>query len=216
MVIQLSSLLFALSAGVFSVFSPCSYALLPGYISYYLGSDLSLERALNGGASITLGLLTVYTIIGGMASTLGSRLRQLIPIFDLVAATLLILMGVAMMLPLDIRLDIPLKPVQREGYLGIYIFGLIYGLAGVGCSAPIFLSILIYAMSLNLIQGVLSFSFYAIGMSIPLIATSLLVSQAKSYIISRFNRATPMIKKISGIMLILTGLYLMYYYTKVY
>lgn len=214
--IQISNLLFALSAGLFSVFSPCSYALLPGYISYYLGSDISLERAVQGGASITLGLLTVYTIIGVLAATLGSGLRKLIPTFDLIAAALLIIMGFIMISPLDLSIYLPIKPVKRKGYTGIYLFGLIYGLAGVGCSAPIFLSILIYAMSMNFIQGVLSFSFYAIGMGIPLVVTNILVAQAKNYMINKFNRATPIIKKISGTILILTGLYLIYYYIKVY
>ncbi|MCW4036673.1 MAG: cytochrome C biogenesis protein, partial [Candidatus Bathyarchaeota archaeon] len=60
MSLDLPGLAFALTAGVLTVFSPCGYALLPGYVSYYLGSRLSLMRAVYGGVACTLGLVTVF------------------------------------------------------------------------------------------------------------------------------------------------------------
>lgn len=60
----------AFSAGVVTFFSPCSYALLPAYISYYLGrvsgeerNISSLRGALKGvgvGTAATLGFLSVF------------------------------------------------------------------------------------------------------------------------------------------------------------
>jgi cytochrome c biogenesis protein CcdA len=87
-------------------------------------------------------------------------------------------------------------------------------LAGVGCSAPIFLSVLVYAISSGLINGVITFITYALGMGVPLIITSVLLAEAKEYIIRKISRATPLLQKSSGIVLIIVGIYLLYlYYT---
>jgi cytochrome c-type biogenesis protein len=212
MSIQASSLLFAFTAGLFSIFSPCSYPLLPGYMSYYLGSEFSVEKAFSGGVAATLGLLTVFTIIGGSASIIGGLLRQLVPVLDMFAAFFLILMGISTLIDINLYLSLPLKPIERQGYTGLYLFGIVYGLAGIGCSAPIFLSILFYSMSKGVLQGSLSFMLYAFGMGIPLVATSIIIAKAKVVILNRVNRAAPILKRLSGIILILVGLLLIYFH----
>ena len=70
MALQFSGLVFAFTSGVISIFSPCSYALLPGYISYYLGSRFGIVKAITGGIACTLGLLTVFTAIGALIASL--------------------------------------------------------------------------------------------------------------------------------------------------
>jgi cytochrome c-type biogenesis protein len=209
----LAGLAFAFSAGVFSIFSPCSYALLPGYVSYYLGSRFSVGRAVSGGLACTLGLMTVFTVIGGLASSLGELLPQIVPLLDLLAGVMLIAMGVVTLKQVQLPYpSIDVRLAESRGYLGLYIFGVVYGLAGVGCSAPIFLSILFYAMSKGLGLGVLTFLVYALGMGVPLIVTSVLLANAKDYVVSRLSQATGWLHKVSGVVLILVGLYLFYFY----
>jgi cytochrome c-type biogenesis protein len=213
MTLQLSGLAFAFSAGVFSLFSPCSYALLPGYVSYYLGARFGVVKALTGGLACTLGLITVFAAIGGLASSLGELVPQIIPLLDIAAGVILIAMGLGSLLDLKTPfLSLNIGPSKRQGFLGLYIYGIVYGLAGVGCSAPIFISVLFYAMSKGLAQGVLSFVAYALGMGAPLIVTTLLLSQAKDYMIQRINMATEKLRRVSGAVLVAVGLYLIYFY----
>ena len=213
MALQLSGLAFAFSAGVFSLFSPCSYALLPGYVSYYLGAKFGAVKALTGGFACTLGLITVFAAIGALASSLGELVPQIIPLLDIAAGVILIAMGLGNLLNLKtpfISLDI--APSRKRGFSGLYTYGIVYGLAGVGCSAPIFISVLFYAMSKGPAQGVLSFVAYALGMGAPLIVTTILLSQAKDYMIQRINMATEKLQRASGAILIAVGLYLIYFY----
>jgi len=210
---SLTGFAFAFTSGIFSIFSPCGYALLPGYVSYYLGSRFSVGRALFGGLVCSMGLITVLTVVGGLASSLGALLPQLIPILDLLAGGILIIMGVGTLSQMSLPyISIPGKLPQRKGLVGFYVFGVVYGLAGVGCSAPIFISVLFYAMSRGFTNGVLTFITYAIGMSVPLVVTSVLVAEAKEYLIHKISRVTPWFHKVGGVVLIMVGLYLFYFY----
>jgi len=213
MALQLSGLAFAFSAGVFSLFSPCSYALLPGYVSYYLGAKFGATKALTGGLACTLGLITVFAAIGTLASSLGELVPQVIPLLDIAAGVILIAMGLGNLLNLKMPfISLNIAPSKKQGFLGLYTYGIVYGLAGVGCSAPIFISVLFYSMSKGLAQGILSFIAYAIGMGAPLIVTTILLSQAKDYMIQRINMATEKLQRASGAILIAVGTYLIYFY----
>ena len=215
--LQSSDLVFAFTAGIFSIFSPCSYALLPGYVSFYLGSRFSVGRAVSGAVACTLGLITVFSAIGVLASSLSALIPSLIPLLDLLAGAVLIVMGVGTLMQIELPfLSVPVKPSRRRGYVGLYVFGVVYGLAGVGCSAPIFLSVLFYAMSKGPTNGVLTFVTYALGMGAPLAATTLLLAGAKDYIIKRISMATPWLQRASGVVLIIVGAYLFYYHYVTY
>jgi cytochrome c-type biogenesis protein len=209
--LDLPGLAFALTAGVLSVFSPCGYALLPGYVSYYLGSRLSLVRALSGGLACTLGLVTVFTVVGGLSSSLGTVLTWLVPQLNLLAGLVLIVMGAATLRQMRVPfLTVPSGLSRRTGLTGFYFFGLVYGLAGVGCSAPIFISVMVFAASRGPVNGVLAFVAYALGMGLPLMLTSVLVAQANDLLLRRISEATPRLQRVSGVMLVLVGLYMFY------
>jgi cytochrome c-type biogenesis protein len=211
--LDLPGLTFAFTAGVLSIFSPCGYALLPGYVSYYLGSDLSLVRAVTGGLACTMGLITVFSAVGALASGLGSLMPRLVPVLDLAAGLVLVAMGVATLLHVSIPyVQFAATPSKRRGLLGLYLFGVVYGIAGVGCSAPIFLSVLFFSLSGGWLNGVLSFIAYAVGMGVPIVVTSVLVAEAKDYLIGRFSRATERMQRVGGAMLIVVGAYLLYIY----
>lgn len=212
MSLDLPGLAFALTAGILTVFSPCGYALLPGYVSYYLGSRLSLMRAVYGGVACTLGLVSVFSVIGGLSSALGAVLPGLVQLLNLLAGLILVLMGSAILLKLRLPyLTLPVSPSRRSGLTGFYLYGVVYGLSGVGCSAPIFLSVLVFALSRGLVNGIVTFIVYAVGMGLPLILTIVLVAEANELIIRRISGATPIIQRAGGVALILVGLYLFYY-----
>jgi cytochrome c-type biogenesis protein len=161
--------------------------------------------------------MTVFSVVGVLASSLGVFLQRLVPLLDLVAAAILILMGAVMLLEIQLPyLSINVGPSRRRGLPGFYLFGIVYGMAGVGCSAPIFLSVLLHAMTKGPVNGLLTFAAYAVGMGIPLVVTSVLLAEAKDYVIARITRITPRLHRVSGIILILVGAYLAYFYYATY
>ncbi|HUS77540.1 MAG TPA: cytochrome c biogenesis CcdA family protein [Patescibacteria group bacterium] len=215
--LDVPGLTFAFTAGLLSIFSPCGYALLPGFISYYLGQDFSVVRAITGGVACTLGLVTVYTAVGALASGLGVALPSIIPVMSLLSGLFVLAMGFAVITELPVPfIQFNVTPSSRKGLMGLYTFGVVYGLAGVGCSAPIFLSVLLYSVSDSLVSGVVTFAVYAMGMGLPLVVTSVLVAEAKEYAIRRISGATERLRRLSGGVLLIVGVYLLYDYYVTY
>ena len=99
------------------------------------------------------------------------------------------------------------KIVWRRDSLGMYGFGATYGLAASGCSAPLFLSAVALALGAGPILGPGVLLLYGIGMGSAFIITAVIVAQGREKTIKRIHRATPILHKVSGILLILAGLY---------
>ncbi|MFQ6135214.1 MAG: cytochrome c biogenesis CcdA family protein [Nitrososphaerales archaeon] len=214
MAIDSVSLVYPFTAGVFVLFSPCGYALLPGYISYYLGSEVTVPRALKGGVTSTLGLIAIFSAIGLGASLIGGLIKPYITLFTVFAAVILIILGVLILAEVNLPSPyIQIVSSNRRGLTGFFIFGIAYGLAAAGCTAPIFFSIILIAvMGSGAFGGLLTFLLYALGVGFPLIVTSILVATAKRPLISRIRNLTPRLYRLSGVVLILVGIYLIYLY----
>jgi len=208
-----SRLTVTLVAGAYALLSPCGYPMLPGYISYYLGVTSSLIKAVSHGVACVLGMITVFSTIGAIASLVGSVINPFISYLELVAGISTILFGVSILIEIDFSpLNLLLKAPKSRGAAGIFLYGVIYGLATLGCSAPVFFSILSWAIASGPMNGFITFLAYAIGMSVPVILTTVLVVMAKKSILKKIVKMTPWLQKMSGIILIIIGTYLIYYY----
>lgn len=203
-------LAFAFSAGVFSIFSPCSFALLPGYIAYMAGSKASGKKAVAVGVVCTLGFMTVFTTLGAVASSVGSIFIRYMPWIQLVAALLIIVLGLTMLL--NIQLPLPMMSLRtREniGLLGMYTFGLTYGLAST-CAAPIFFSIVLYAFVGGILRGIAISLTFSLGMGFVFIVVAILTAEAKKSVVQKAEALTQWIRRLSGLVLITVGAYLFY------
>lgn len=213
MSLDFSGLMFIFTAGVFALFSPCGFPMLSGYVSYYMGAKASSGKAVSAGVACTLGLLTVFSLVGVAASILGSVINPYMPLFELFAGIGTILLGLSMLF--EIRLPtffVPVKAPRRRGIIGIFIYGVVYGLATLGCSAPIFFSVLFWAIASGSLNGLITFMIYAFGMGLPLILIAILLAKAKELTLKKLVKMTPWIHRFSGIILIIIGIYLIYFY----
>ena len=215
---QLSTPAFAFVAGVMTIFSPCGYPLLPGYLARYLGTRPSVRFAITGSCLCTLGLVAVFVALGSLPSLFGAVVYQYVPWMIPVSGIVVAAMGVAMML--DFRLPIPVLfsfAPRREGIVGFVLYGVAYGMASLGCSAPVFLSVVVFAFSFgSFFQGVMVFCLYALGMGITLMLLSIAIAKAGEHLLSRFVRRLQVIRRASGILMILTGFYVSYYFFRIY
>ncbi|MDJ0270873.1 MAG: cytochrome c biogenesis CcdA family protein [Aigarchaeota archaeon] len=207
------ALVFAATAGVFCLISPCGYVLLPGYVAYLLGERTSVRRALLAGLTAVLGLLTVYIAIGALVGLTGSLIIRYLSSFGYIAAALVISLGVVMLF----NINIPVVGLSSNlatrfnisGLPGFYLFGLGYGLGAQACTFPIFITIVLFALALaNPLYSMLIFLSYTAGVAAPLIATTILVSLAKTAAINKLKSLAPKLHKVSGILLIVVGIYL--------
>ncbi len=217
MALNWSGLPFIFTAGVFTLLSPCSFPLLPAYISYYIGSKTQLGKVVLSGVVCSTGLILVFCMIGLAAVAARALISPYIGLLEIIAGIIIIGLGVAMLKQLTIPTHfVNVLPSRRRGYLGLFFYGIAYGMAAIGCSAPIFFSTVLYAiLARGYMDGLFTFIVYALGMGGPLILLTYLIANAKKMLLDKIRRVMPQVQRFSGILLILIGIYLIafYYYT---
>lgn len=210
---------FIFTAGVFALLSPCSYPMLPGYISYYLSSNTQPRRAILSGIVCSSGLISIFSLIGSVAIVARTLIQPYLNLLEIAAGAIIIAFGVAILKKVTIPIpSIHIQPSRRRGYLGLFSYGIAYGMATIGCSAPIFFSIIFYTiLAQEPLGGLLTFVVYALGMAAPLMVITYLVAKAKRILLDKIRSAMPSLQRFSGIFLILIGSYLIafYYYTNI-
>lgn len=212
------SFAFYLAAGASSIFSPCGFALYPGFVSYCFSSGMSTPRVLFGSILSSSAMIGVFGVIGLLASMVGGLVLSNFVVLGLISGFAVLLLGFAMLFEVNLpTIRLPGTGVTKGGILGLFLYGLTYGIGSVGCSAPVFYSVL----SLSLIRGgflggSLAFVVYGMGQSIPLVAAAVLVSQGKGALAVRAAKLTPKLRRVIPILLIAVGIYLIYYYGAVF
>jgi cytochrome c-type biogenesis protein len=147
MALDIVSLAYPFVMGVFVMLSPCGYALIPGYISYYLGSELTVSRALKGGVVSTIGLITVYAAIGLGSTVIGGLIKPYITLLTVFAGVMLIILGALILANVQLPFAYQVISSERKGLRGFYVYGIAYGLAAAGCTAPLFFSVVLIAFT---------------------------------------------------------------------
>jgi len=211
--IDLPGLVLAFTAGVFTVFSPCSFPLLPGYFSYRLTTSGSRGKTIAAGLICAIGLVSVFCIIAVLLSFAGAILSY-ISALPLLAGIVMLALGSLTLTGRQLSHSPFISKTGRgQDLLGTFGYGIAYGFASTACSAPVFYSVVLYALaSRGLVEGAIAFATYSLGIGMPLVMISVLVELGRSAVVRRFSELTPILNKISGILLIGFGLYQIYSY----
>jgi cytochrome c-type biogenesis protein len=205
-------------AGIGAFFAPCAFALFPGYVSYYLtatGESGSLGRSLGLGLACTAGAASFFALVGATITLIGGAVSPYLIGAKPAVALAVVALGVVQVL--DIRmpsLALPLGVSPDRGVpvaAAIFLYGFGYALASTGCTLPLYVSITVLPLTSGFSgAALLTFLAFASAMAILMLVTTLLIGLAKQQLITGFQRWTGWIKRASGVVLILAGLYLGY------
>ncbi len=220
--------LIAFLAGILSFFSPCAFPLLPGYMAYYVGkkegnqaNTKMLRKAFFDGMQPAFGILIFYAIIGIPIIFAGDAIKSFIPLFEPLVGSLIIFLGIEMIAGLNLFTKIPSTGfvnkisnfVGKEKKFGLVSYGILYGAASTGCVLPIFIGMIFLALSKNgFLSSILIFLSYVIGMASLMIAVTIIIALSKHALIDKLRVSTKYMEKFGGIILVITGIYLIYYY----
>ena len=217
-------LAFPLAAGLIAAFNPCGFAMLPAYLSYFLGleSDNSDEREvgiLNGlkvSLTLSLGFVFVFAIIGILTNTIISEasIEKQAGYITLGIGIILVLVGVAMVAGYHPVLNVPRihMGTSNRQLPSIFLFGISYAFVSIGCSAPIFFLTVGGSFSRDgIINGSAVFISYALGMSIVITVLTIGISIARSSITEKYKSIMKYLNPISGIFLSISGFFLSAY-----
>ena len=79
----------AFLAGAAATVNPCGLAMLPAYVSYYVGrneGDTHPGRGFAAGLLLSLGTLSVFTLMGLVITSLGTAVARFVPWLALLVA----------------------------------------------------------------------------------------------------------------------------------
>jgi cytochrome c-type biogenesis protein len=199
----------ALVAGGLAVVNPCGFPLLPAFLSYYLAAEeqrlpRAPTRVLQGllvGALVTVGFLGFFALVGLPVSYGVVAIARAVPWTGLATGAALAVAGL-----------LTLRPPRERRLGAMLLFGVGYGAASLGCTLPLFLTLV--GASLSGGSKITTFLAYGAGMAVVLMALSVLIALAREGATRAVRPLLPHMNRIAGLLLLVSGGYLAYYWAR--
>lgn len=218
-----AALALAFGAGMVATVNPCGFAMLPAYLSYFMGIQdegrsraAMLRSALMVGAVVSLGFLVVFGIAGIVISGISTRLASdWIPWLALAVGIGLTILGIAMLLGYELQIGLPKagRASKTRSYRNIFLFGTSYAVASLSCTLPVFLTLIATQFSTRSFgEGLLIFGVYAAGMATVLMALTVVLALGKRSLVNRLRGAGAYINRISGGLLVVAGVWITWFW----
>ncbi|MPY92263.1 MAG: cytochrome c biogenesis protein CcdA [Acidimicrobiia bacterium] len=217
------ALTFAFAAGIVAAFNPCGFALLPAYLSFFLGLegrdgdaplDRAVPRALQVGATMTVGFVAVFAVMGLVITQVSQAVQQHLKWATIAIGVGLVALGVATIARRQVGLALPklARGGADRGLWSMLIFGTSYAVASLTCTIAPFLAATSTTFTNDgVAAGVGAFVAYGLGMGVLVTVLTLAVALARGSLVAGFRRAVRFVPVVSGVMLVLAGAYVAYY-----
>ena len=207
--------LIAFLGGVLTLLAPCSVMLLPAFFSYAFQSP---QKLIARCGIFWLGLLTPLIPLGAALSSVVALIREHSAFITQVIALLVIIAGLITLFSLDVPVfrvrSLETASQSRDTAWAVYLLGITYGIAGVGCAGPILGAVLATSsLGGSVIEGIIAVIFYSAGMAFPLLVLALLWQHSAGRIqaivrpkpVTLLKRQTTWTNVVSGLVLIILG-----------
>lgn len=201
--------------GLLASISPCSLAMLPIIIGYVGGySHENPAKTFLQMLFFVFGSSLVFATIGIICAVTGKVFVSVAPVyFILLLASLLMVMGLNIIGILDFNMPVIIKEIPQSSGQNVVLYpiliGAVFALAGTPCSTPILAGIMAFAsLSTNIMSAVLMLFMFSLGQGLILIIAGVFTSSLKG--LKSFAHISEILLKCSGVLLVLSSLYLFY------
>lgn len=214
------SLLGAFLGGLIVFFSPCILPIVPFYLGYMAGasmSEISAEGRLAPGvrrraffASImfSLGIITVFVLLGAAAYGLSQTFRSMQTEFRLFAALVVLVMalhflGVFRIGFLNRAFQMDAGDTQNMSVLGAYVVGFAFAAGWTPCVGGVLTAVVFTASTeATAARGLVLLLVFGVAMTTPFVIASLFIGPFLRFA-SKFRRHLPKVEKAMGLLLLL-------------
>jgi len=216
-----ASLGLAVSAGAATFFSPCAYALLPGYVGFYASQvdEPTLRGTIARGVVAAAGTVLTLAVLVGIAFSLGQEAFESLLILEPVVGVALIGFGALVFAGKAPSVSVSL-PARRSSILGFGIFGGGYAIAAAGCVAPVFLAVVLQALSFPAGEAALVVGTYVGSVALLMLSITLATGMGLIYGTERIDASqlvaySGRIEQLAGAVMILAGIGQLYVWAAV-
>lgn len=203
--------------GIISSTSPCVLAMIPLVIGYVGGyAEGSQKKAIQYSLMFTLGLTITFTVLGVIAGALGRLFGNIGGFWYYILPPVAILLGLYLLLSDKLNLNIGLSQrflPKKKALLGAFLMGLFFGIVASPCGTPVLAVILTFAATKREIaySGGLLLA-YALGHWVLVLGAGISAGFAQRVLASKgVSNFSSYSKKVSGVILIGVGIYLLTY-----
>jgi len=204
------SYVIAFLEGIITFISPCLLPMLPIYISYFAGGgERSTSKTLKGALGFVTGFTVIFVILGALAGTVGSFLREYQTAVNIVSGAIVIVFGLNFLGVLKLNLfrgGHRSVNTDNMGFFAAMLFGMIFSIGWTPCVGAFLGSALMLAsQQAHIAEGMLMLFAYSLGLGIPFILSAVLID----YLKSAFNwikKNYRVINIASGSLLVLIGI----------
>ena len=199
--------------GIITFISPCLLPMLPIYISYFAGGrERKLSKTLKCAFGFVLGFTALFVIMGGLAGTIGSFLKQYQRVVNIITGLIVVFFGLNFIGVLGFNLFKGSKrniDTDNMGFFSSFVFGMIFSIGWTPCVGAFLGSALMMASRQGTMgEGILMLVIYSAGLGIPFLISAMLIDRLKAtfQVIKSHYRV---INLVSGIFLIVLGVLMM-------
>lgn len=215
----------AFAAGLVATLNPCGFAMLPAYLSYFMGLEGDEEgeatthgvaQALKVGGIVSLGFLAVFGVTGLLINAGVRQIIDWIPFVALGVGVVMMVLGIAMFRGYQISigfLKVNAGGGGSRGHKSVFSFGVSYAFASLSCTLPVFLSVVVGSIAgTSFFAGFLTYIAYGLGMSALLMAVTLAVAFAKQGVVRRMRSMLQYVQRVSAGFLVVAGAYITWFW----
>ena len=215
----------AFAAGSVAAFNPCGFAVLPAYLAYQVGRDAegsaarAVIRGVGRGLAMTAGVLSLFAVVGSAMGMIRAVLLPVLPWLATLVGVLLVALGVGMLVRRSVAVELSVtNPITRAGAPGrtgmsAYLFGVGYGVASLGCTLPIFLTISAQSLATRSWGEASSvFLAYGLGMGWIVMVVTVAVAVGNTVVVRFLRPIMGWVRTAGAVGMIAAGGYLVYFY----
>ena len=209
-------------SGLLAAVNPCGFVLLPTYLMYFLGVSgrpgtqrATVRRALLVSAALSAGFMTVFVIVGGISRLFTNWLNQNAKYVGLLIGLALVILGIAMLFGYRLPFSTPkLETGKRDQTIAsMYVFGLAYAIASIGCTIGPFSATVLGTIDTDgFFQGIVAIVLYGVAMSLLITTLTVTLAVAQGGLLKSLRSGMKYVETASAIVMILSGLYLSWYW----
>lgn len=218
---ELTLILSALLAGLLTFLAPCTFPLVPAYLSFISGGSTDRKKIFLNGLGYVIGFSVVFIVLGSLAGLVGGYVVKYQNFLASVGGVFVIAFGM-LMISQAMHWEVPgtgflsrphsyigLQHLSPSHPLSALIFGAAFALGWTPCVGPVLGAILTLAATrATVVEGAFLLTIFSIGLGLPFLVMALGVG----YVVPHLRQAEKLfvvISLIGGSLLILLGILLL-------
>lgn len=212
----------AFASGMVAAVNPCGFAMLPAYVSFFLGREgdrvpsrgESVLRSIPVALAVSAGFVVVFGFVGIALRPISSTVQEYAPWATIVIGVGLVVFGVVSVTGRELTARLPKlnRGGGDRGLWSMFLYGVSYAIASLTCTIGIFIANIVNAFSrTDFISGVGVLVAYAAGMGLVITALTVAIALARDSVVGFLRSGMQYANRVAGVLMVVVGFYVAWY-----